>query len=80
MESLVKQIVKENNHEFIKSEFHRAWKSCRMERHSIEHGYPSSLIDINTTEYYDSLANQAHEWAKQVIYYFIEKNQQTNLK
>ena len=80
MESLVKQIVKENNHEFIKSEFHRAWKSCRMERHSIEHGYPSSLIDINTTEYYDSLANQAHEWANQVIYYFIEKNQQTNLK
>lgn len=80
MESLVKQIVKENNHEFIKSEFHRAWESCRNERHSIEHGYPSSLIDINAIAYYDSLVNQTHEWVNQVVYFFIEKDQQKNLK
>lgn len=79
MESLVKQIGKENKNAFIKSEFHKAWEACRMERRKIKHGYPSSLIDINTTGYYDSLANQAPQWASQVIHDFIEKKQQANL-
>lgn len=63
MESLVKQIVKEKNLEFIKPVFHNAWELCREERHNIEHGYASNLIDINKSEEYNSLSNQVYQWA-----------------
>ena len=76
MESLVKYIVRENNDEFNKRIFHKAWKRCREERINIEHGYPSNLVDVNKNKEYDSLANQVHEWANLVILHFIDNNQQ----
>ena len=79
MESLVKKIVKSNKQEFIKSVFHNSWESCRSERHNIEHGYPSILLDINEMKDYDTLANQVQEWASQVILSFIINNQKNKL-
>jgi hypothetical protein len=76
MESLVKCIVRKKNYEFNKRIFHNAWKRCREERISIEHGYPSNLVDVNINKKYDSLANQVHEWANLVILHFIDNNQQ----
>jgi hypothetical protein len=76
MESLVKYIVRENNDEFNKKIFHKAWERCREERINIEHGYPSNLVDVNKNKEYDSLANQVHEWANLVILHFIDNNQQ----
>ena len=72
----IKRILMENDSKFDNDKFEKAWTDCYGdERCSMVHGHGSRLIDITKTSEHEKLVNIVHFWTREVIYYFIERNQ-----
>jgi len=72
----IKEILMERDSNFDDDKFEKAWRDCYAdERCSIVHGRGSRLIDISKTPEHEKLVNTVHFWTREVVYYFIERNQ-----
>jgi hypothetical protein len=79
LKNKIKDVLKEINTSFNENQFEKDWKdSYSDERCSIAHGLGSKLIDIRTTSEHDKVVNMVGGWARQVVYYFIDKYKHKN--
>lgn len=70
----IKDILRHTNSNFNELQFDKNWKSFYSdERCSISHGKGSKLIDIRTLTEHERIVNTVGGWAREVIYYFIDK-------
>jgi hypothetical protein len=81
LKNQIKTILKQNNPIFDEQVFEQDWKNCYAnERCSIAHGRGSNLIDPRQSVEYDKLVNTVGYWARELIYYYIDKFQQRTIQ
>jgi hypothetical protein len=74
LKNKIKDVLKETDTSFDENQFEKDWiDSYSDERCSIAHGLGNKLIDIRTISEYDKVVNMVGGWARQVVYYFIDK-------
>jgi hypothetical protein len=76
----IKLILKDRDPNiFDETKFYDQWKEYYIdERCSIVHGKGSKLIDPRTIHEYDEMNRRIGYWAREVIYYYIDKSQSLN--
>lgn len=74
LKNSIKNVLRQRHSKFDESQFDNDWKTCYSdERSSIAHGRGSKLIDIRTSVEYDKIVNMVGGWARDVIYYYLNK-------
>lgn len=70
----IKTILRNRNlTTFDESEFDKEWQKCYpQERYCIVHGRGSKLLDPRTIFEHDSMTTSIGDWAREVIYYYID--------
>ena len=73
----IKTILRNRNPTtFDESKFDIEWQKCYPEeRCSIAHGRGSKLINPRTIFEYDSMTTSIGDWAREIIYYYIDNFQ-----
>jgi transaldolase len=70
----IRDIYQQIDSRFDKSQFDKDWKNCYSdERCSISHGRGSKLVDPRTSVEYDKIVNMVGGWARDMVYYYINK-------
>ena len=74
LKNSIKHVYLQTSNKFDESRFDQEWIDCYSdERCSIAHGRGSKLINSRTSAQYDKMANTVGGWARDVIYYYIDK-------
>lgn len=70
----IKDVLRQRTGKFDESQFDKDWASVYSdERCSISHGKGNRLIDIRTLEEHQKIVNAVGGWAREMIYYFIDR-------
>ena len=70
----IRDVLRQRISNFDESQFDQDWTDCYSdERCYIAHGRGSKLIDPRTSLEYDKIVNIVGGWARDVIYYYINK-------
>jgi hypothetical protein len=68
-------ILRLKDPKFSQVGFEKSWTNSHSdERNNIAHGRPSRLTDITKLKEYGELANIVGNWARTVIYYYIDRD------
>jgi hypothetical protein len=70
----IKDVLRQRTSKFNELQFDQDWKNFySKERCSIFHGKGSKLINVRTLAEYEKIVNTLGDWAREIIYYFIDK-------